>query len=207
MIRTARVSARPRALTARLAAATACGAPDRPPAPGPVPGQIPDCPVPQGIQHLKSLTPKRACDRARLIARAREAQPYGCAREAQPYGRRVPRGADVPGRTARKLPLGPGPAVIFLVLTMRQRSAPFTYEEFPHTGKLIAANLDYDLPFIPVVTVISPICIGMCVLLSWFAPRAFRWERRSPETEAVDVAPAEPGTLLPGGVPPTAPTP
>jgi len=54
------------------------------------------------------------------------------------------------------------------------------------------------LPFIPVVTVISPIGIGMCMLLSWFAPRVSRRERRSPETEAVDVAPAEPGTLLPG---------
>lgn len=53
--------------------------------------------------------------------------------------------------------------------------------------------------------VISPICIGMCMLLSWFAQWVSRWERRSPQTEAVDVAPAEPGTLLPGGGPPTAP--
>lgn len=79
------------------------------------------------------------------------------------------------------------------------------YEEFLHAGKLIASNLDYDLPFIPVVMVISPICIGMCMLLSWFAQWVSRWERRSPKTEAVDVAPAEPGTLLPGGGPPTAP--
>lgn len=49
-----------------------------------------------------------------------------------------------------------------------------TYEEFLHAGKPIASNLDYDLPFIPVEMVISPVCIGMCM-----------------------VAPAEPGTLLP----------
>lgn len=197
MIRTTRVSARPRALTARLAAATAGAAPDRPPAEGPVPEQVPDCPVTQGIQHLKTLTPKRACHRARLIARATE---------AQPYGRRVPRGGDVPILTVRNLPSELELAAILLAMTAWQRSAPSTYEEFLPIGKLIAANLDYDLPFIPVVTVISPICIGMCVLFSWAAPRASRWERRSPETEAV-VAPAEPGTLLPGGVPPTAPTP
>lgn len=95
---------------------------------------------------------------------------------------------------------------ILLALGARQGSARFTYEDFLGAGKLIASILDYDLPFIPVVTVIAPACIGMCVLLSWFAPRACGWERRSPETEAVDVAPAEPGTLLPGGVPPTAPT-
>lgn len=41
MIRTTRVSARPRALTARLAAATAGGAPDRPPARGPSPNRFP----------------------------------------------------------------------------------------------------------------------------------------------------------------------
>lgn len=46
-------------------------------------------------------------------------------------------------------------------------SGPAAVREFLHTGKLIASNLDYDLPFIPV------------------------------GTEAVDVVPAEPGTLLP----------
>ena len=46
-------------------------------------------------------------------------------------------------------------------------------------GKTVAPNLDYDLSFIPVVMVIEPIRIGMC-------------------TEAVGVAPAESGTLLPG---------
>ncbi|GGJ54750.1 hypothetical protein GCM10010121_076740 [Streptomyces brasiliensis] len=82
-----------------------------------------------------------------------------------------------------------------------------TYEEFLHAGKLIASNLDYDLPFISVVMVISPICIGMCMLLSWFAGWVSRWERRSPKTEAVDVAAADPGTLLPGGGTPTVPKP
>ncbi|MGQ4383827.1 amino acid ABC transporter permease [Streptomyces sp. SAS_270] len=88
-----------------------------------------------------------------------------------------------------------------LVVILRDTSLGFliTQEEFLHAGRLIASNLDYDLPFIPVVMVISPICIGMCMLLSRSARWVARRERRSPETEAVDVAPAEPGTLLPGG--------
>ncbi|GGX94641.1 amino acid ABC transporter permease [Streptomyces minutiscleroticus] len=97
------------------------------------------------------------------------------------------------------------PAIISqLVVALKDTSLGFliTYEEFLHAGKLIASNLDYDLPFIPVVVVISPIYIGMCMLLSRLAHWVARWERRSPKTEAVDVAPAEPGTLLPRGVPP-----
>lgn len=80
-----------------------------------------------------------------------------------------------------------------------------TYEEFLHAGKLIASNLDYDLPFIPVVMVISPIHIGMCMLLSWCAGRVSRREQRSPKTEVVAPATAGPGALLPGGEPPMAP--
>ncbi|MFC3574340.1 amino acid ABC transporter permease [Streptomyces yaanensis] len=102
------------------------------------------------------------------------------------------------------------PAIISqLVVALKDTSLGYliTYEEFLHAGKLIASNLDYDLPFIPVVMVISPIYIGMCMLLSWFAQWASRWERRSPKTRAVEVAAAGPGTLLPGGVPPTAPKP
>ncbi|MFI1654370.1 ABC transporter permease subunit [Streptomyces sp. NPDC020472] len=94
------------------------------------------------------------------------------------------------------------PAVISqLVVALKDTSLGFliTYEEFLHAGKLIASNLDYGLPFIPVVLVVSPICIGMCMPLSWFAGRVARRERRSPKTKAVDVAPAEPRTLLPGG--------
>ncbi|WP_055493866.1 amino acid ABC transporter permease [Streptomyces sp. TP-A0356] len=101
------------------------------------------------------------------------------------------------------------PAIISqLVVALKDTSLGYliTYEEFLHAGKLIASNLDYDLPFIPVVMVISPLYIGMCMLLSWCARRASRWEQRSPKTRAVDVA-AEPGTLLPGGGPPTAPRP
>lgn len=93
------------------------------------------------------------------------------------------------------------PAIISqLVVALKDTSLGFliTYEEFLHAGKLIASNLDYDLPFIPVVMVISPIYIGMCMLLSWFATWVARQERRSPKTKAVKVAPAEPGTLLPG---------
>ncbi|MFF8715848.1 amino acid ABC transporter permease [Streptomyces sp. NPDC015184] len=87
-----------------------------------------------------------------------------------------------------------------LVVALKDTSLGYliTYEEFLHAGKLIASNLDYDLPFIPVVMVISPIYIGMCMLLSWFATWVAERERRSPKMKAVDVAPAEPGTLLPG---------
>ncbi|MBB5122605.1 amino acid ABC transporter permease [Streptomyces eurocidicus] len=87
-----------------------------------------------------------------------------------------------------------------LVVALKDTSLGFliTYEEFLHAGKLIASNLDYGLPFIPVVMVISPIYIGMCMLLSWLATFAAKRQRRSPKTEAVEVAPAEPGTLLPG---------
>ncbi|ANP50510.1 glutamate transport system permease protein [Streptomyces griseochromogenes] len=102
------------------------------------------------------------------------------------------------------------PAIISqLVVALKDTSLGYliTYEEFLHAGKLIASNLDYDLPFIPVVMVISPIYIGMCMLLSWFAGWVSRREQRSPKTEAVVIAAAGPGTLLPGGEPPTAPRP
>ncbi|MER5983771.1 amino acid ABC transporter permease [Streptomyces sp. NPDC001787] len=88
-----------------------------------------------------------------------------------------------------------------LVVALKDTSLGYliTYEEFLHAGKLIASNLDYDLPFIPVVMVISPIYIGMCMLLSWFATWVAKRQRRNPKTEAVGVAAAEPGTLLPRG--------
>ncbi|MCX5193538.1 amino acid ABC transporter permease [Streptomyces sp. NBC_00249] len=87
-----------------------------------------------------------------------------------------------------------------LVVALKDTSLGYliTYEEFLHAGKLIASNLDYDLPFIPVVMIISPIYIGMCMLLSWFATWVARRERRSVKTAAVEVAPAEPETVLPG---------
>ena len=94
------------------------------------------------------------------------------------------------------------PAIISqLVVALKDTSLGFliTYEEFLHAGKLIASNLDYDLPFIPVVMVISPIYIGMCMLLSWFATWVARRERRDPKTEGTGVAPAEPETAPPGG--------
>ncbi|MGY0019646.1 amino acid ABC transporter permease [Streptomyces sp. cg35] len=93
------------------------------------------------------------------------------------------------------------PAIISqLVVALKDTSLGYliTYEEFLHAGKLIASNLDYDLPFIPVVMVISPIYIGMCMLLSWLAQRVARRQRRNPKTDAAGVAAAEPGTLLPG---------
>jgi glutamate transport system permease protein len=87
-----------------------------------------------------------------------------------------------------------------LVVALKDTSLGYliTYEEFLHAGKLIASNLDYDLPFIPVVMVISPIYIGMCMLLSWFAPWVSRRQRRNPKAKAAAVTRAEPGGLLSG---------
>ncbi|MFI9050909.1 amino acid ABC transporter permease [Streptomyces sp. NPDC053427] len=93
------------------------------------------------------------------------------------------------------------PAIISqLVVALKDTSLGYliTYEEFLHAGKLIASNLDYDLPFIPVVMIISPIYIGMCMLLSWFANWVAKRQRRNPKVEATEVAAPEPGTLLPG---------
>lgn len=123
---------------------------------------------------------------------------------ARPYGDHLPSRRDTPGATVREPPPMPAPAAIPPATGTRQRAELRTREDFLGPGRLIAAILDYDLLFIPVVTASSPIRIGMCVPLSRSAPRAYGRERRSPETEAV--APAEPGTLLPGGVRPTAPT-
>jgi glutamate transport system permease protein len=93
------------------------------------------------------------------------------------------------------------PAIISqLVVALKDTSLGFliTYEEFLHAGKLIASNLDYDLPFIPVVMVISPVYIGMCMLLSWFANWVAKRERRSVKLRKVTVAPAEPAAPMPG---------
>ncbi|WP_310726440.1 amino acid ABC transporter permease [Streptomyces sp. N2A] len=93
------------------------------------------------------------------------------------------------------------PAIISqLVVALKDTSLGFliTYEEFLHAGKLLASNLDYDLPFIPVVMIIAPIYIGMCMLLSWFANWVSRRQKRNPKVESAEVAAAEPGTLMPG---------
>ncbi|WP_424211120.1 amino acid ABC transporter permease [Streptomyces sp. BI20] len=93
------------------------------------------------------------------------------------------------------------PAIISqLVVALKDTSLGFliTYEEFLHAGKLIASNLDYDLPFIPVVMIISPIYIGMCMLLSWFAVRMARRQRRNPKVHAATVAPIGPAGPTPG---------
>jgi glutamate transport system permease protein len=82
------------------------------------------------------------------------------------------------------------PAIVSqLVVALKDTSLGFliTYQEFLYSGKLIATNLDYDLPFIPVVMVIAPVYIGMCMLLSWCANRLARHERRSPKAKAVPV--------------------
>ncbi|MER6299712.1 amino acid ABC transporter permease [Kitasatospora sp. NPDC001539] len=96
------------------------------------------------------------------------------------------------------------PAIISqLVVALKDTSLGFliTYEEFLHAGKLIATNLDYDLPFIPVVMVIAPIYIGMCLLLSWLARFVERRGRRSPSMRGgAPVAKAE----VTMGLPPAA---
>ncbi|MFD8752818.1 amino acid ABC transporter permease [Kitasatospora sp. NPDC059577] len=87
-----------------------------------------------------------------------------------------------------------------LVVALKDTSLGFliTYEEFLHAGKLIATNLDYDLPFIPVVMVITPIYIGMCLLLSWLARTVERRSRRSPAAQGgAPVAGAGVATGLP----------
>ncbi|MER5867194.1 amino acid ABC transporter permease [Kitasatospora sp. NPDC002040] len=72
-----------------------------------------------------------------------------------------------------------------LVVALKDTSLGFliTYEEFLHAGKLIATNLDYDLPFIPVVLVIAPVYIGLCLLLSWLARWVEQRGRRSPKVK------------------------
>ncbi|MYT30377.1 MULTISPECIES: amino acid ABC transporter permease [unclassified Streptomyces] len=90
------------------------------------------------------------------------------------------------------------PAIISqLVVALKDTSLGFliSYEEFLHAGKLIASNLDYDLPFIPVVLVVSPVYIGLCMLLSWLATWVARRQRRNPKVETDEVAAPEPGTL------------
>ncbi|MFJ1757119.1 amino acid ABC transporter permease [Kitasatospora sp. NPDC088134] len=84
-----------------------------------------------------------------------------------------------------------------LVVALKDTSLGFliTYEEFLHAGKLIATNLDYDLPFIPVVLVIAPVYIGMCLLLSWFAKWLERRGRRDPKVKGG--APIAPAGLTP----------
>ena len=82
------------------------------------------------------------------------------------------------------------PAIVSqLVVALKDTSLGYliTYQEFLYSGKLIATNLDYDLPFIPVVMVIAPVYIGMCMLLSWCANRLARHERRSAKAKAVPV--------------------
>ncbi|GHH77522.1 amino acid ABC transporter permease [Kitasatospora indigofera] len=100
------------------------------------------------------------------------------------------------------------PAIISqLVVALKDTSLGFliTYEEFLHAGKLIATNLDYDLPFIPVVMVIAPVYIGLCLALSWLARWVERRSRHSPRTRG-GAPVAEAGVVpgLPPGVPPEA---
>ncbi|MET9183087.1 amino acid ABC transporter permease [Kitasatospora aureofaciens] len=96
------------------------------------------------------------------------------------------------------------PAIISqLVVALKDTSLGFliTFEEFLHAGKLIATNLDYDLPFIPVVIVIAPIYIGMCLLLSWLARWVERRSRRSPSVRG-GAPVAKAGVAM--GLPPSA---
>lgn len=82
------------------------------------------------------------------------------------------------------------PAIVSqLVVVLKDTSLGYliTYQEFLYAGKLIATNLDYDLPFIPVVMVIAPVYIGMCMLLSWSATWLSRRERRDPKTRGTPI--------------------
>jgi len=90
-----------------------------------------------------------------------------------------------------------------LVVALKDTSLGFliTYEEFLHAGRLIAINMDYTMPFIPVVIVVSAIYIGLCMLLSWFANWVARRERGNLKNEAVAVAPAQAGSTMPGARP------
>lgn len=90
-----------------------------------------------------------------------------------------------------------------LVVALKDTSLGFliTYEEFLHAGRLIAINMDYTMPFIPVVIVVSALYIGLCMLLSAFANWVARRERRNPKNEAVAVAPAEAASTMPGARP------
>ena len=86
------------------------------------------------------------------------------------------------------------PAIVSqLVVALKDTSLGFliTYQEFLYSGKLIATNLDYDLPFIPVVMVIAPVYIGMCMLLSWCANRLARHERRRDHARGQSRAPLD----------------
>ncbi|WP_019357135.1 amino acid ABC transporter permease [Streptomyces sp. AA1529] len=96
------------------------------------------------------------------------------------------------------------PAIISqLVVALKDTSLGYliTYEEFLHAGRLIAINMDYTMPFIPVVIVISTVYIGLCMLLSWFANWVARRERGNVKNEAVPVAPAEAAPTMPGAEP------
>ncbi|EDY45045.1 amino acid ABC transporter permease [Streptomyces sp. SPB074] len=91
-----------------------------------------------------------------------------------------------------------------LVVALKDTSLGYliTYEEFLHAGKLIASNLDYDLPFIPVVMVIAPLYIGMCMVLSWLAHLLARRERRDPKADAATTPEPGPGAPLQNTAPP-----
>ncbi|WP_019547596.1 amino acid ABC transporter permease [Streptomyces sulphureus] len=88
-----------------------------------------------------------------------------------------------------------------LVVALKDTSLGFliTYEEFLHAGRLIAINMDYTMPFIPVVLVVSTIYIGLCMLLSWCANRVARCERHNVKNRDVEVAPARAGSTMAGG--------
>jgi glutamate transport system permease protein len=87
-----------------------------------------------------------------------------------------------------------------LVVTLKDTSLGYliTYEEFLYTGKLIATNLNYGLPFIPVVLVISPIYIGMCMLLSALAKWVAEHNRRGPIADDAEIADPGPVPVVPG---------
>jgi glutamate transport system permease protein len=79
-----------------------------------------------------------------------------------------------------------------LVVTLKDTSLGFiiTYEELLYTGKLIAQT-SQGFPYIPMVLVIAPIYIAMCLTLSGLATWIERRSRRSPKGAPVEAPEAE----------------
>lgn len=91
-----------------------------------------------------------------------------------------------------------------LMVTLKDTSLGFiiTYEELLYAGKLIASNTPTPsgYPYIPVILVIGPIYIGMCMLLSGLAKWVESAGRRSRKGRPPGL-PAAPATVMvdPGG--------
>lgn len=79
-----------------------------------------------------------------------------------------------------------------LVVTLKDTSLGFliTYEELLYTGKLIAQT-NQGYPYIPMVMIIAPIYIAMCLALTALATWIERRSRRSPKGAPAEAPEAE----------------